>query len=129
DHLSEPALRRLPLRRREALPEEAVIPVLCAVVEDGLVAIGFGLPYDVGQRAAQPLVRDRGVELVDIGLVMLAVMIVERLGGHEIAQRVLRERQIGKRETHGNRSPARRREVRAGLTRGAPGRSGPYWPT
>ena len=32
---------------------------------------------------------------------MLAVMKIERLGRHEVAKRVLGERQVGKREGHG----------------------------
>ena len=43
DQPGELALRPLALGRRKALPEEAVIPVLGGVVEDGLVALRPGL--------------------------------------------------------------------------------------
>ena len=53
----------LPLGRRQALPEEAVVPVLRAVVEQALVALLLGGADHVGQRrglrgrsSAKPLI-------------------------------------------------------------------------
>src|SRR5688572_3100530 len=123
DQPGEPALRLLSLGRRQALPEEAVIPVLRAIVEDGLVARGFRPADNVAQRAFEPLVGDEAVELVDIGPVMLAVMINEGLGGHERAQRIPGEGQIGKSETHRKTISCAGRGTRAGSTVKGPRRS------
>src|SRR6185295_11730122 len=55
---------------------------------------------------AERLAREAGpfgqlVGLVDIGLVVLAVMEIERLGRHEGAKRFLGERKVGEGEGHG----------------------------
>jgi hypothetical protein len=101
DHLGQLARRPLPVGRRQALPEEAVVPGLGGVVEQLLLAALAGGPDQPGQRQAFHASRvGQLVGLVDIGAVMLAVMEIERLGGHVPAQRLPIERQVGKRERH-----------------------------
>ena len=88
---------------REALPEEAVIPDLRRIVEEALFALLVRMLDDARQALVGDVVlvlADHRVGLVDIGLVVLAVVIVERLGGHVVAERVLGEGKIGKLESH-----------------------------
>ena len=102
DHRGQLALWLLPLRRGQALPEEAVIPVLGGIVEELFVALLLGVPDHLGQRRiGKAGLAEQLVDLVDIGLVMLAVMEIERLGRHVRGERVLDERQVGKGEGHG----------------------------
>jgi len=88
------------LRGRQALPEEAVVPQLGSIVEELVVAFLFRTLDDLDQRSACTLRGEQLVGLVDIGLVMLAVMVIERLGRHVRRQCILGERQVGKREGH-----------------------------
>src|SRR5690606_35292603 len=67
-----------------------VVPGLSAVVEEPLVARPFGVMNDF----LKALVRkfgalDRGIDLVDVGFVMLAMVRRERLGRNVRRQRVL----------------------------------------
>src|SRR5690242_8621036 len=74
DQLRKLTVRLLALGRREALPEEAVVPQLCAVVEQLVVAGPLGLADDLDERCAAEAVvaLDQLVRLVDVGAVMLA---------------------------------------------------------
>ena len=107
DHRRELARRLLALGRRQALPEEIVVPELGGIVEQALGALLLRGADHLAERAAlEPDLLGQRVGLVDIGLVVLAMMKVERLGRHEAAERVLGERKVGKGERHG-RSPAK----------------------
>ena len=68
----------------KTLPEEAVVPDLRGVVEEFLVAFVLGSLDHVEQRGVvEALASEQAIGLVDIGLVVFAVMIIERFGGHE----------------------------------------------
>jgi hypothetical protein len=110
DQLGELPVGLLATGRRQALPEEAVVPQLRAVVEQ-LVDAGLpGSSDDLDQRcSAEALITfDQLVGLVDIGLVVLAPVIVERLGRHDRRERVLGVGQIWKLEGHGRTTPVPR---------------------
>ncbi len=107
DQLGELSVGLLALGRGEALPEEAVVPQLRAVVEQLRVAGTPRLADDLGERgSAQALVAaDQLVGLGDIGLVVLAVMELERFGRHVRRERVLGKEKIGQLEGHGEATP------------------------
>jgi hypothetical protein len=80
--------------------------VLAGVVEDAVLRHGAGLigaAHDVFQRLAFPFgAGDQLVAVVDIGLVVQVVVILQRLAAHaKRGQRVMGIGQIGKGEGHG----------------------------
>ena len=85
-----------PLGGREALPEEAVVPHLRAVVEQLGRPCSLAGRDHLDQRGAleRPCRAIMLVGLVDIGLVMLAVVKIERFGRHVRRQRVLGDRAV-----------------------------------
>src|SRR3546814_9894394 len=63
------------LRRAQAFPIESMVPRLRGIVEQALVARPFGVVDDLLERLRREVgAFDRGVGLVDIGLVMLAMV-------------------------------------------------------
>jgi hypothetical protein len=82
------------------LPIEVVVPGLARIVEDRLVRVVLGgLPDDLLQRhRLVGRAGDQLVQLVDIGLVMLAVVEGDGARRDHRLQRVLRIGQGGKRE-------------------------------
>src|SRR6478752_3197093 len=102
DQLGELAFGLLALRRREALPEKAVVPQLSAVVEELLVVGLLGRPNHLQKRcSAKALVAfDQFIGLDDVSPMVLAMMELERLGRHHRRKRVLGEGEIGKLEGH-----------------------------
>ena len=52
------------------------------------------------RRALEVGIAQQRVDLVDIGLVMLAMVKIERFRGHVRGERILGERQVGKGEGH-----------------------------
>ncbi len=92
DHLPQLARRRGRTRRRKALPEEAVVPDLGAIVVQALVALVFGGLDHLDQRGAfEPFFAQHAIGLVDISLVVLAMVIVEGFGRHVRHERILGE--------------------------------------
>ena len=88
--------------RAEAVPVEGVVPDLGGVVED----LALGGAHDVLER--QVLILGAGNELVQVvhvGLMVLAVMVFDGLGGDVRAQRVLGEWQWRKLNHSGAPSP------------------------
>ena len=86
----------LPVGRREALPEEAVVPELGAVVEQ-LACRPSALAArmtSTSEAPSRPVVAEQLVGLVDIGAVMLAVVEFERFGRHVRRERVLGDRAV-----------------------------------
>jgi hypothetical protein len=78
-----------------------VVPDLARIVEQALVAVGLGLLDDLDEaEAGEALLLLPAIDLVDIGLVVLAVVEFERLGRHVRRERALVERQWGKFESH-----------------------------
>src|SRR4029078_5347623 len=82
DEGRELARRLLVLSGRKALPEEAVVPQLRTVVKQLLVLGAMRLAHHLEQRsgAERRVVGDQFVGFGDIGLVMLAVVVLERFG-------------------------------------------------
>ncbi len=78
-----------------------MIPDLGRIVEQALVALLFRRLDDLDQRGVgQALLRQHPIGFVDISLVMLAVMIIERFGRHVRRQGILGERKVGKGKGH-----------------------------
>ena len=102
DQMRELAGRLLPFGRRQALPEEAVVPQLGAVVEQLAIAGSLRRLDDLDQRGAaqRPFLLQHRVGLGDIGLVVLAVVEFERFRRHVRGERVLGIGQFGQLEGH-----------------------------
>src|SRR6476659_1955243 len=101
DHLLQAARRRRRSLWRQALPEEAMIPNLRAVVEQAFVATLLGCVDHFDQRRTlKTLLAKHAVGLVDIRLVMLSPVIIEGFSRHVRLKRVLRVGKVGKRESH-----------------------------
>ena len=102
DHVLQLARRSGRAGRRQALPEETVVPDLRRIVEQALVALVLGGLDHFDQRSAlKPLFAEHAVGLINIGLVVLAVVIVEGFGRHVRDKRVFGIRKLGKDEGHG----------------------------
>src|SRR3546814_9349111 len=100
DHLFQPPGGLLS-GGREAGPEEIVVPHLPGVVEQAFVPLVQGEADHLNQRAAaQILFLDPAVHLVDIGLVVLAMVEIQRLSRHVRGQRVPAERKRQKFKSH-----------------------------
>ena len=66
-----------------ALPEEAVVKVLGRLIEEA----ALGARDDLVEALAGPLgALDHGVELGHVGVVVLAVVVLEGLGAHPLAR-------------------------------------------
>ena len=92
--------------RTHHLPELVVVPKLADVVEDAVLRDGglvIGADDDLFERLALPLgPGNQLVAVVDIGLVVQVVVILERLARHTFGgQRVVSIGKIGERESHG----------------------------
>ena len=73
------------------------------IVEQFRVAIALGRLDDLFERSVRKLPAcDRGIGLVDIGLVMLAMVELQRFRRHVRRQRVLGIGKVGQRESHGD---------------------------
>src|SRR5665213_4316748 len=81
DHLRDLAGGPAARARLQAIPVERVVPHLRGVVEDaGLVGLAGGVLDDLLERGALEFgARDQFVEVVDVGLVMLAVVEAQRV--------------------------------------------------
>src|SRR5208282_1009810 len=85
--------------RTHAFPVKRMVVMLLRVVEE---RSRFRRLENLFERSAREFgAHDQFVELVDVGLVMLAVMIFKRLGGDMWFQRVDRVWEVGKFECHG----------------------------
>ena len=97
DEVRELASRALTLRWSEALPEEAVVPQLRAVVEQLAVSGPVRLADHLreGCAAQRLILLEQFVRFVDVGLVVLAVVKLESLGRHVRRECILIVGQIG----------------------------------
>src|SRR5262249_6931823 len=83
-------LARALASRRQAVPEETVIPRLRCIVED----VAGGLRYQLLERCVFEFrAADQLVDLVDISLVMFAIVIIQRLTRHMRLEGIVRVRQ------------------------------------
>ena len=83
---------------RQAVPEEGVVPDLGRVVEQA----GLGAHDDLLERLRGVVgAVDQLVEVVDVGLVVLAVVVLEGLGADVRGEGILGVRKGGKFEGHG----------------------------
>jgi hypothetical protein len=102
-----------------------MVPDLRRIVEQRGFSPSLRPSNDVDERAARiRAVGQQGIDLVDISPVVLAVVEVERLGRHEIAERIASVRKWGQFESHLS-SPQMfgfHGEGCAGPGRGMPGR-------
>src|SRR5579862_386100 len=77
---------------RETVPEEIVIPDLGGIVEDRAARLGHQL---LERGILQLRAGDQLVQLVDVGLVMLAVVVIKSLTRHVRLERIARIGQLG----------------------------------
>src|SRR6185437_1859084 len=92
-------------RRREAVPEEAVVPVLSGVVEDGsqiIAAVGELDHFLEGLALQRVVLVHQPIERGDIRLMVLAMMELEGLLAHAAGGECAgRKRKRGEGEGHG----------------------------
>ena len=99
-------------------PEIVVVEVLAGVVEHALVLAVARLDDLLEAHALEAGARQQLVQHVHVGLVMLVVMILERLGRHIGLKRIIGIRKLHQFEGHGS-SPKGSRGKVAGKAKGS----------
>ena len=82
------------------MPVEAMVPALCRVVEQALVAVTRGGDHFFQALAGKIGAFDGGIGLVDIGLVVLAVVVGQRFRRHGRLERGVVVRQVDQLKCH-----------------------------